>query len=185
MGNSNCVTVYMWLLLFISVFDMVISESRDEELLQETPWLAIKEVWATSDAITISLVMQNVVNQKVVVSVQKENDRSVTMLDFLNDSDQGSATDNKTSFVLHKVHTIEELSADTKYEICVSLTGQQDQGADIAKDECIFVKTFPIVDNITGFYVVLAAIVIFFIILGVSWLLYKIIFANFFSKHDK
>lgn len=42
-------------------------ESTDEELLHGAPQLAIQEVWAVADAITVSLVTQNVTNQEVCI----------------------------------------------------------------------------------------------------------------------
>ncbi|XP_042226579.1 uncharacterized protein LOC121869338 isoform X2 [Homarus americanus] len=164
-------------------------ESADTALLPGTSKLSIEELWAVSHAITISLAIQNLTNYKVLVSVRRENDSSVLMNDLLTpETVQNSTSDDKTNALLqHRLHTVEELSADTKYELCVSSEEQQQelQAAYVVKSECYLVRTMPVVDNITGVYTALVMVVAFLIGVGLVGYLFNMIHNKYFSMHGK
>ncbi|XP_042863916.1 uncharacterized protein LOC122248147 [Penaeus japonicus] len=152
---------------------------------QENLRMSVDSVKAGAHEVSLFLTTYNVTSMQVTLSMRTADTSNETIIEIFQipTTDKNlSEPAHEESIVYHAQHTISNLHPDTKYEICVTASDLQHEGTPLVYEGCYRVMTLPTVDNTTGIYVALIAMVILLLTVAFVWGIYHLCLHKFFSR---
>ncbi|XP_047502040.1 uncharacterized protein LOC125047706 isoform X2 [Penaeus chinensis] len=170
------------LLLMICLTSTATASETDSQ--QQNPRMVINSVKAGAHDVSLFLTTYNVTSTQVTISLRKTDTSNKTIIEIFQiptTNENLSQPQPEHSFVYHAQHTISMLKPDNEYKVCLSAGDLQHEGTPLIYEGCYRVMTLPAVDNTTGIYAALIAMVILLLTAAFIWGIYHLFLHKFLS----